>query len=100
MYTDCAFERDWENIILDKNQKAFAENMMTQYVCVLPLFTILRLVLEWISVLLVKRETRGNEKFADYHAFVGSPMWISVMTGPDIAIALQACAYRRLNPTA
>ena len=31
MYTDCAFERNWENIILDINQKAFAENMMTQY---------------------------------------------------------------------
>ena len=50
MYTDCAFERDWENRILDINQKAFA-----QYVCAISLFPILRLVLEWISVLLVKK---------------------------------------------
>ena len=31
MYIDCAFKRDWEKIILDINQKAFAGNMMTQY---------------------------------------------------------------------
>ena len=31
MYTGCSFERDWENGILDIYQKAFAENMTTQY---------------------------------------------------------------------
>ena len=73
---------------------------MQWYVCVIPLFPILRHVLVEISVLLVKREIGCNEELADYHTFVGSLMWISVMTSPDIAIALQACARHSLNPTA
>ena len=31
MYTGYAFEHDWDTIILEINQKAFAENLMTQY---------------------------------------------------------------------
>ena len=32
MYIDCAYEYDWENRIQGVNQKAFAENKITQYV--------------------------------------------------------------------
>ena len=30
MYTGCAFERDWDNAILEMNQTAFAKNIMEQ----------------------------------------------------------------------
>ena len=31
MYTGCAFMRDWESGVLEVNQAAFAENLVTQY---------------------------------------------------------------------
>ena len=31
MYTGCAFERDWDNGILVKNQTAFAKYIVEQY---------------------------------------------------------------------
>ena len=31
MYTGCAFERDWDNGILEMDQMAFAKNMAEQY---------------------------------------------------------------------
>ena len=40
----------------------------------------------------VERVTAGNEEFADYPALVGSLIWTSVMTRPDITNALRACA--------
>ena len=31
IYTGCAFERDWDNGILEMNQMAFAKNMVELY---------------------------------------------------------------------
>ena len=45
-------------------------------------------------------EISGNEKFADYHALVRSLMWMSVMTRPDIANVIRACARHSHDPTA
>ena len=55
--------------------------------------------MEWISVLLVKREISGNEEFAAYRAFVGSLVLMSVMTRQDIVNALRPCARRSHTPT-
>ena len=97
MYTDCAFERDWENIILDINQKAFAEYMMTQYEIITVSNTSARPGVD--LGFRVKGETGGNEELTYYHAFAGSLMLMLVMTRPDIANALQACARHSHNPT-
>ncbi|CAM9570157.1 unnamed protein product [Ascophyllum nodosum] len=44
-------------------------------------------------------EPGGNEEFPKYGALVGNLMWISVMTRPDIANALRACARHSHNPS-
>ena len=38
----------------------------------------------------VEGETGGYEELADYRTFVGSLIWMSVMTRPDMANALRA----------
>ena len=48
----------------------------------------------------VEGESDGNEEFADYHARVGSLVWISVMTRPNIMNVLRTCARHIHNPTA
>ena len=40
-----------------------------------------------------------NEDFPKNRALVGSLMWLSVMTRPDIANALRACARHSHNPS-
>ena len=44
-------------------------------------------------------EPGGNEKFPKYRALVGSLMWLSIMTRPDITNALRACARHSYNPS-
>ena len=92
MYTGCPFERDWDSGILDIYQKAFAENMMTQYgittVSDIPASSGLDLVPR------VEGETGGNEEFEDYHAFVASLILVSVMTN-----ALRPCVRHSDTPT-
>ena len=44
-------------------------------------------------------EHRGNEGFPKYRASVGSLMWLSVMSRPDIASPLRACARHGHNPS-
>ena len=41
----------------------------------------------------------GNDEFPLYRPLVGSLMWLSVMTRPDIANALRACAGDSHNPS-
>ena len=97
MYTGCAFERDWDKRILEMNQTAFATNMVEQY------------SISATSNIPVSPgvdheprtdgEPGGNEDFPKYRALVGSLMWLSFMTRPDIANALRACARHRHNPS-
>ena len=98
IYTGYPFERDWENGILDIYQKAFAENMMTQYG-----ITTVSNISARNGVDLGPRaegETGGNEEFGDYHAFcVESPILMSVMTRQDIVNALRPCARHSHTPT-
>ena len=97
MYTGCAFERDWDKGILEMNQTAFAKNMIQQYN--IPATSNIP---GSPGVDLEPRkcgEPGGNEEFPKYRALVGSLMWFSVMTRPDIAIALGACARHSHNPS-
>ena len=95
MYTGCAFERDWDNGVLEMNQTTFAKTMVEQY-----------------SILTTPNnpgspgvdlgpnkdgESGGNEKFPKYRALVGSLMWLSVMTRPDIVNVLRACTRHSHN---
>ena len=97
MYTGCAFERDWDNWILEINQTAFAINTVEQY----NIFTTSNI--PWSpGVDLGPRkdgEPGGNEHFPKYRALVGSLMWLVVMTRPDIANALRTCSRHSHNPS-
>ena len=94
MYTGCAFERDWDKGILEMNQTAFAKNMVRQY-------NISATSNIPGSPLGPRKEGEpgGNEEFPKYRALVESLMWLSVMTRPDIANALRACARHSHNPS-
>ena len=97
MYTGCAFERDWDKGILEMNQTAFAKNMVQQYN-----ISATSNILGSPGVDLGPRkdgEPGGNEEFPKYRALVGSLMWLSVMTRPDISNALRACARHSHNPS-
>ena len=63
------------------------------------MFPTFRLVPEWISGLEMG-ESGDHEEFAEYRVLVGSLMWMSAMTIPDITNALGACARHCHNPTA
>ena len=98
MYTGCAFVRDWEHGVLEVNQTAFVESLVSQY------------KVSTTSDIPVspgidfgpgkEDEPGGSEEFPQYRALVGSLMWLSVMTRPDIANALRACARQSHNPCA
>ena len=97
MYTGCAFERGWDRGILEMNQTAFVKNMVQQYS-----ISATSNIPGSPDVDLRPRkdgEPGGNEEFPRYRALVGSPMWLSVMTRPDIANALRACARHSHNPS-
>ena len=96
MYTGCAFERDWDKGILEMNQTAFAKNMVQQYN-----ISATSNIPGSPGVDLGPRKDGKpgcNEDFPKYRASVGSLMWLSVMTRPDIANALRACARHSHNP--
>ena len=97
MDTGCAFERNWDRGILEMNQTAFAKHMVQQYS-----ISATSNIPGSPGVDLGPRkdgEPGGNEEFPKYRALVGSLMWLSVMTRPDIAIALRACARHNHNPS-
>ena len=97
MYTDCAFERDWENGILEMNQTVFAKNMVEQYI-----ISATSNIPGSPCVDLGPRkddEPGGNEEFPKYRALAVSLMWLSVMTRPDIANARRASARHSHNPS-
>ena len=98
IYTGCAFERDWDNGILEMNQTAlFAKTMVEQNN-----ISAISNNPESPGVGLGTRkdgEPGGNEEFSNYRALVGSLMWLTVMTRPDIANALRACARHSHKPS-
>ena len=97
MYTGCAFVRDLESDVLEMNQTALAETLMAQYK-ISATFNIPGSP----GVDLSPRkdgEPGGNEEFPQYRPLVGSLMWLSVMTKPDIANALRACAKHNHDPS-
>ena len=96
IYTGCAFELDWDKGTLEMNQTAFAKNMVEHYN-----ISATSNIPGGPGVDLGPRkdgELGGNEEFPKYRALVGSLMWLSVMTRPDIANALRACARHTHNP--
>ena len=97
MYTGCAFERDWEKGILEMNQTAFPKNMVQQYnisaTSNIPGSPCLDVGPRKYG------DPGGNEELPKYGALAGSLMWLSVMTRPDIAKALRACARHSHNPS-
>ena len=90
MYTGCAFVRDWEHSVLEVNQTAFVESLVSQY----KVSTTSDILISPGIDLGPRKEDEpgGSEDFPQYRALVGSLMWLSVMTRPDIANALRACA--------
>ena len=97
MYTGCAFERGWDKGILEMDRTAFAKSMVQQYN-----ISATSNILESPAVDLGPRkdgEPGANEEFPKYRALVGSLMWMSVITRPDIVNALRACARHSHNPS-
>ena len=97
MYTGCAFVREWESGVLEMNQTTFAETLMAQYE-----ISATSNIPGSPGVDLSPREDGepgGNEEFPQYRPLVGSLMWLSVMTRPDIANALRACARHSHDPS-
>ena len=97
MYTGCAFERDWDKGILEMNQTVFAENIVRQY----NISATSNIPGSPGAGLEPKQygEPGDNEEFPKFRVLVGSLMWLSVMTRPDIANALRACARHSHNPS-
>ena len=97
MHTGCAFERDWDKGILEMSQTAFAKNMVQHY----NISATLNIPGSPDADLGPRKygEPGSNEDFPKYRALVGSLMWLSVMTRPDITNALRACAHQSHNPS-
>ncbi|CAM9110405.1 unnamed protein product [Ascophyllum nodosum] len=96
-YTGCTFVRDWESGMLEINQTVYAKNLIAHYgisaTSKIPGST---------GVDLGPRkngEPGDNGEFPQNRSLVGSLMWLSVMTIPDIANALRACARHSHNPS-
>ena len=97
MYTVCAFVRDWESGVLEMNQASFVENLVAQY----GISAKSNIPSSPDVDLGLRREGTpgGSKEFPQYRALVGSWMWLSVMTRPDIANALRACVRHNQNPS-
>ena len=81
MYTGCAFVRDWEHGVLDVNQTAFVESLVSQY----KVSTTSDIPGSPGIDRVPKNEDEpgGSEEFPQYRALVGSLMWPSVMTDSE-----------------
>ena len=95
MYSGCAIERDRDNGILEMNQTAFSKTMVKQYN-----ISSTSNIRRSPGVDLGPRkdgEPGGSEEFPKYRALVRSLNWFSVITSPDIANTLRACAGHSHN---
>ena len=93
-YTGCAFKRNWELGTLEITQKAFVERMLNRFgvnsssdIPVTP------------GVELCPREEGEPKGDWPHTEAVGSVMWLSTMTRPDISNAVRAVARHSHNPT-
>ena len=93
-YTGCAFKRNWELGTLESTQKAFVESMLNHLgvnsssdIPATP------------GVELGPREEGESKGDRLYRKAVGSLMWLSTMTRPDISNAVRAVARHYHNPT-
>ena len=96
MYTGCAFVRNWEHGVLEVNQTAFVESLVSQY----KVSTTSDIPVSPGVDLSPRKEDEpgGSEEFSQYHDLVGSLMCVSVMIRPDIANARRASARQSHNP--
>ena len=98
MYTDCAFVCDWESGVLDVNLTAYAENLVAQY----GISATSNIPGNSGVDIGPKKDGKpgGDVEFPPYRPLVSNLMWLSVMTRPDIANALRACArHNSHNPS-
>ena len=93
-YTGCAFKRNWELGTLETTEKAFVESMLNRFgvnsssdIPATP------------GVELGPREEGEPNGDWPYREAVGSLMWLSTMTRPDISNAVHAVARHSHNPT-
>ena len=93
-YTRCAFKRTWELGTLDITQKASVESMLNRFgvnsssdIPATP------------GVELGPREEGEPKGDWPYKEAVGSLVWLSTMTRPDISNAVRAVARHYHNPT-
>ena len=93
-YTGCAFKRDWELGTLGTTQKAFIERMLDRFgvnsssdISAIP------------GVELSPREQSEPNGEWPYRVAVGSLIWLSTMTRPDISNVVRAVAHHSHNPT-
>ena len=93
-YTGCAFNRNWELGTLEITQKAVVESMLNRFgvnsfsdIPATP------------GVEIGPREEGELKGDWPYREAVGSLMWLSTMTRPDISNAVRAVARHSHNPT-
>ena len=97
MYTGCAFYRDWESGVLETNQTAYAKNLVAKY-----RNSAISNIPGGPGIDLGPKkddEPGSNDEFPQYPPLVGSLMWLSVTTRPDIANALRTCTHHSHNPS-
>ena len=93
-YTGCAFKRNWELGTLEITPKAFVESMLNRS-GVNSSFDIPATP----GVELGPRDEGEPNGDWPYREAVGSLMWLSTMTQPDISNAVRAVARHSHNPT-
>ena len=93
-YTGCAFRRNWKLGTLEITQKDFVENMLNCFDVNLSSD-----VPAAPGVELDPREEGEPKEDLPYREAVGSLMWLSTMTRPDISNAVRAVARHSHNPT-
>ena len=93
-YTGCAFKRNWELGTLEITQKVFVESMLNHFgvnsssdISATP------------GIELGPREEGEPKGDWPYREAVGSLMWLSTMTRPNISNAVRVVARQSHNPT-
>ena len=93
-YADCAFKRNWGLGTLGITQKAFVESMLNRFGVNLSSD-----IPATPGVEIGPREEGEPKGEWPHREAVGSLMWLSTMTGPEISNAVRAVACHSHNPT-